>query len=184
MSSFQVQLMPYDLQNTLPIEIHCSGNRLNKHSIELSYVIAGNIENIRFDTPADHPKRTDELWKKTCFEAFIKPDDTSSYWEYNLSPSGNWAIYGFRDYREEQFDELSLSIPAIQFDRQGEQITLRSQIPLPEPLIKKNLNFGLSAVVQDINGDIYYYALQHTKSQPDFHAHDSFSIAMSAWPQP
>ena len=42
--------------------------------------------------------RTDELWRTTCFEAFVRTD--GGYVEYNLSPSGAWAAYRFDGYRE------------------------------------------------------------------------------------
>ena len=49
---------------------------------------------------------------------------------------------------------------------------------MPSVLIGKNLKIGLSTVVQDKNGDIYYYALKHTKDQADFHAAESFTVAI------
>ena len=50
--------------------------------------------------PRDEPGRADELWRTTCFEAFLKPMGQSSYTEWNFAPSGDWASYAFSDYRE------------------------------------------------------------------------------------
>jgi hypothetical protein len=44
--------------------------------------------------------RADALWKHTCFEAFIAPADAAGYYEFNFSPSLDWAIYRFSAYRE------------------------------------------------------------------------------------
>src|SRR5689334_3335291 len=55
----------------------------------------------RFVIPAvGQPERTDELWKTTCFEAFLRPLGETSYLEWNFAPSGQWASYEFSDYRD------------------------------------------------------------------------------------
>ena len=41
--------------------------------------------------PVAEPERTDELWKTTCFEAFLRPLGQRSYREWNFAPSGQWA---------------------------------------------------------------------------------------------
>jgi len=75
---------------------------------------------------------------------------------------------------------IELLIPEIAIDThfQPNQFLLKSSIPLPQPLFDENLKIGLSSVVQDINGDIYYYALSHEKEQADFHAAGSFSLEL------
>lgn len=172
---FQSKLAPFDTGNILPVEINCSG-KLDKNSIDITFTATGLLENISFDSPSKHPRRTDNLWQKTCFEVFVKNADSAKYWEYNLSPSLNWAIYGFENYREGKFDELSLPKLPVDTSFQPNLFLLKSDLPLPAPLIGKNLKIGLSVVVQDKNGDIYYYALKHTKVQADFHDAESFTI--------
>ena len=44
--------------------------------------------------------RADELWRTTCFEAFLRPVGGESYVELNLSPSERWNAYDFDRYRE------------------------------------------------------------------------------------
>ena len=46
------------------------------------------------------PARTDELWRSTCFELFLRFDDDERYVEFNFSPSTRWAAYAFDGYRE------------------------------------------------------------------------------------
>ena len=45
------------------------------------------------------PERTDGLWEATCFELFLL-DANGGYFEFNFSPSGQWAAYRFDAYRE------------------------------------------------------------------------------------
>ncbi|NWN33423.1 hypothetical protein GY663_30040, partial [Klebsiella michiganensis] len=46
------------------------------------------------------PERTDGLWRRTCFELFIRPEGGEGYFEFNFSPSTQWAAYRFHGYRE------------------------------------------------------------------------------------
>ncbi|HEV7232636.1 MAG TPA: hypothetical protein VGN36_00225, partial [Sphingorhabdus sp.] len=42
--------------------------------------------------PEPHaPRRSDRLWETTCFELFIRRADGERYYEYNFSPSTEWA---------------------------------------------------------------------------------------------
>ena len=55
----------------------------------------------RFVIPgADEPGRKDELWRTTCFEAFLKPVAQDGYMEWIFAPSGDLAAFGFTAYRE------------------------------------------------------------------------------------
>src|SRR3954464_8994411 len=55
----------------------------------------------RFVIPeAAEPTRADELWRTTCFEAFLRPLGEENYREWNFAPSGQWATYEFSGYRE------------------------------------------------------------------------------------
>ena len=47
------------------------------------------------------PWRADELWRTTCFEAFLRPVGAEPYREWNFAPSGNWAAYDFSRHRED-----------------------------------------------------------------------------------
>src|SRR5262245_43514508 len=60
--------------------------------------LAGKPEELKVPEPAE-PARTDDLWKTTCFEVFLKPSLSKRYYEFNFSPSGLWAAYSFEDYR-------------------------------------------------------------------------------------
>lgn len=178
MTEFQSRLIPFDSHQQLPIDITCFGKLIGQSTLDIKFILSGNINDILIDPPVENSQRTDKLWEKTCFEIFIKSDESSSYWEYNLSPSSNWAIYGFSAYRQGKFDELSIDTIPIRASKEHKQLSLASQIPLPKSLFEQNLKIGLSSVVQDDKGDIYYYALTHVKSQPDFHADESFIVTV------
>ena len=187
MPDFQSSLVPFSNQEPLPVTIQCSGKMIKDHGIDLCFEITGDVSQIDFESTKSSPQRMDNLWQKTCFEVFIKSDNSASYWEYNMSPSKDWAIYGFTDYREGKFDELSIEDLPIQTMQQETLFTLQCFIVFPRALLNEKLNenlhkklkIGLSTVIQNSNGDIYYYALHHSKMEADFHDERSFTIEVS-----
>src|SRR5260221_5889916 len=53
--------------------------------------------------PAD-PRRADDLWKTTCFEAFLRDPGGEAYREWNFAPSAEWAAYDFTASRDGRTD--------------------------------------------------------------------------------
>src|SRR5918993_1310785 len=67
--------------------------------IAITYLIKGQIS--RLSLPAKSaPSRVDGLWQHTCFEAFISVKGAPAYREFNFAPSGEWAAYALKDYRD------------------------------------------------------------------------------------
>jgi hypothetical protein len=54
----------------------------------------------RFVMPEGNGVRRDQLWRTTCFEAFLRASGEDGYQEWNFAPSGDWAAYDFAGYRE------------------------------------------------------------------------------------
>ena len=82
-------------------------------AIVLRYVATGDIGLLRLPPPAA-PTRTDELWKTTCFEAFVKPGEGAGYYEVNVAPSTQWAAYRFDSYRDGMAPAFEFSDPRIE----------------------------------------------------------------------
>ena len=76
----------------IEVEVARSGTRF-----DLRYIARGRIKELLLP-PKAAPTRRDELWKHTCFEAFLGAGE-SGYVEVNLSPSNEWAAYRFTTYR-------------------------------------------------------------------------------------
>jgi hypothetical protein len=132
--------------------------------LEFRYVLAGNIGDVVVP-PHSLPARTDELWKSTCFEAFIETGD-ASYVELNFAPSGQWAAYSFDDYRE-GMRELDIVPPKISFANNRLVATV-------ELAARPGSALNLSAVIERGDGGRSYWALAHPEGRPDFHARDCF----------
>ena len=126
----------------------------------------------RFVIPeADEPSRTDELWKTTCYEAFLRETGGAAYQEWNFAPSGDWAAYAFNGYRD---GRAELDVGAPPYLRMEDNLTWWSLGATIAVEAGKNWDFNLSAVLEEKDGTKSYWALAHASDKPDFHAADCF----------
>lgn len=134
----------------------------------LRFVVEGEVDRIMWPVEADQG-RADDLWRHTCFEAFVTTDD--GYVEYNLSPSGRWASYRFDGPRAgmRRADEVA-TVEGL--DGASEMVALEARIELPHGALR----LGLSAVIESVDGEMSYWALAHPSTRPDFHHPDSFIL--------
>jgi hypothetical protein len=134
---------------------------------------------LRIPTPLP-PRAGDRLWQHTCFEIFIARR-MPSYHELNFSPSREWAAYAFSDYRNGAplaGDSLDPHIAVcISANRLELEATVRLQ-RLSPPLVAGKLSFGLSAVIEDAEGRLSYWALRHPPGKPDFHHPQAFALEL------
>lgn len=146
--------------------------------LKVFYVLVGELSQLRIPSPAV-PCRRERLWEHTCFELFIGAKNDAEYYEFNFSPSGDWAVYGFRDYREGELIEDDTLAPAISACQEAGTLELSAQIQLdrlPGLQLDVGLVVGLSAVIEDDAGRLSYWALRHPPGKPDFHHVDSFAL--------
>jgi hypothetical protein len=137
-------------------------------SLWLRFTAEGDVDRLAWPREAA-PERTDDLWRHTCFEAFVRTGE--GYREYNLSPSGAWASYAFDGYRSgmRPADEGAIVAP---LDLAADQVALEARIDLPPG----GGRLALSAVIEDLDGEKTYWALAHPSDKPDFHHPDSFVL--------
>ena len=183
MPSIVFKLVPFPGQNdNIQVQFDVSGSlQLYKTHIDISFQVTGNIESLQIPAKSLTPSRKDNLWENTCFEVFIAKPERADYWEYNISPSQNWAVFHFTEYRLSKNDELSIgNIDVTTHFTPPNQYTIQSQLPLVEALYAKNLQVGISTILQDREKTIYYYALAHQRQNPDFHVRDSFTLLLNA----
>ena len=107
--------------------------------------------------------RTDELWKWTCFEAFVRLPG-GRYVELNFSPSGQWAAYRFESYRSGMRAE-----PAeVEIFLDAGEPWLAVEAAVKCEALSAGSSLGLSAVIEERDGTSYW-ALGHPDGAPDFH---------------
>lgn len=117
-------------------------------------------------------ERLHELWKHTCFEAFIHAEHQESYYEINLSATGGWNAYEFQKYRTPQPPQQTEQLILLSFHR--EENLIEAQFEL------KNHQHvwwcSLTAVVELTDGKKLYFAVEHKGDRPDFHLKESFKL--------
>jgi hypothetical protein len=126
----------------------------------------------RFVIPeVDEPSRAGDLWKTTCFEAFLRESGNEAYQEWNFAPSGQWAAYSFSDYREEMAELEVRTPPYIRMEDNLTWWTLGATIAVEAG---KSWDINLTAVLEEKDGTKSYWALAHPAEKPDFHSPDCF----------
>ncbi len=163
---------------SLSVEVHTQAEGLRIH-----YSLQGHMAALRIPVPAA-PVPTDGLWQHTCFEAFVATDGEAAYREFNFSPSSQWAAYRFsaereRDAAAEARDRVLMTPPLIQLTPRSLTLTARvaaSALPRSPSV----LTLGLCAVIEERDGRLSYWALQHPAERPDFHHRDGRTLRLAA----
>ncbi len=152
----------------------------------LCYTMRGKISNVRMP-PLTAAARSDALWRHTCFEAFVGASSSAGYYEFNFAPSGQWAAYRFSGYRTGMCVAAEVEGPSIDVRANADVCTLQAKLDLKRlPVLPRQASrrLALSAVIEEIKGDISYWALVHPPGKPDFHHPDCFAHEFSAAAQP
>jgi hypothetical protein len=143
-----------------------------------NYSLHGDVGRVRMSGAAvGH--RADGLWQHTCFEAFIGARGVAGYYEFNFSPTLDWAAYQFTDYRAGMAPANLTHAPGLQVRRSSDQFELTATVHLDglTPLCDaRTLRLALAAVIEDQRGGLSYWALEHPPGEPDFHHPDSFTL--------
>ncbi len=176
--------LPFSLQpfpNDLPaIDIQIFGKVSRQDNIlKVDYQLTGNLTKIIVPRSTEKPARRNELWQTTCLEFFLGIAGDDRYWEFNLSPSGDWNIYSFDGYRQGMREETALTTLPFSSQIQPNLYGLSLKIDLAAIIAPKTpLDIAITAVIEDKNAIISYWALNHRSSEADFHQRDSFIISI------
>ena len=138
--------------------------------LRLAYTLSGNTAGLRIPATAK-PGPADGLWQHTCLEAFVSAEGEAAYREFNFSPSGQWAAYRFAGERQRDATTApDLPAPAIHRAITPTLLTLDVHLPRAAlPASALHLELALCAVIEEPDGSLSYWALQHPCERPDFH---------------
>jgi len=169
-----------DSQNHAVTELGVSAARAPGRKLLLEYSLAGNLTALRLPE-GNQVQRGERLWETTCFEAFVSAPGTAAYYEFNFSPSLEWAAYHFDSYRSGMRDAYCEEAPQIEVRRTGAGLILSAALTLELPDRTGNealWRVGISAVIEEVNGNKSYWALAHSTGKPDFHHSDCFALEL------
>jgi hypothetical protein len=147
----------------------------------LRYTVVGKITDLRLPRSADSA-RTDELWRHTCFEAFVRPPSGEAYFELNFAPSTQWAAYAFAAYRSGMRVADEVDTPFIEVQPGRDFYVLQASLDLERAHLPKDAvwQLGLSAVIEEESGALSYWALKHPPGRADFHHSDCFAFELAS----
>lgn len=162
---------PYVREFTVNVNSHGSGR------LTFRYRLEGDIDELQLP-PQRRSAHADGLWKQTCFEAFVRLPGTRGYFELNFSPSSEWAVYAFDDYREGMRPVSPPDAPKIVCRRHEDSLEANVDVELALPP-SPTLELAISAVLRDRHDTTCYWALAHPPGKPDFHHRDSYALKLA-----
>lgn len=149
--------------------------RCGDSGLVCDFRVSGDIDALHVP-PRIMAERLDDLWRRTCFEAFVRVEGQVSYHEINVSPSGDWAAYAFSDYREGMIN-AAVDPPIVTLSQSPTMLELGFVISLDLPP-DNAWQVGLSAVIEQASGNNSCWALRHAPGKADFHHDDGFALLL------
>jgi len=121
-----------------------------------------------------------DLWRHTCFEAFIAIEGEAGYHEFNFAPSGEWAVYECSDYRDGHLIADPRLEPQVLMASSNGTFELKASVRLDllsHAYARAPLRVAMTAVVEACDG-VSYWALHHSHEKPDFHDRSGFTLRL------
>ena len=155
--------------------------RGSDRQLRLLFRLAGRLGELALPGKAT-PEHTDGLWRHTCFETFIAPAAGGAYYEFNLSPSTQWAAYGFDGYRSGMRPLNQRVVGEVATEVVGEaELQLSAALDLsPLTALRGAWRLGLCAVIEAADGQLSYWALRHPPGRADFHHVEGFHMTLNS----
>jgi hypothetical protein len=176
-------LRPHPDSRTGPVvSLTVEAGRPTCGTLELRYVLTGAVEALLLP-PAAASARADDLWRHSCFEAFVRAPPAQAYFEFNFAPSRAWAAYRFDAYRAGMSAPAGLAPPRTQSHATDDAFELAVSLDLgslAELPAGAPWRLGLSAVIEQADGAKSYWALAHPPGKPDFHHAAGFVLDLDA----
>jgi hypothetical protein len=148
--------------------------------LRLHFLLTGELSRLR--VPARRTPRVGrDLWRHTCFEAFVGVEGASAYHELNFAPSGEWAVLAFRRYRDGGPLAGDVPTPEIVVRTTHDRLELDVRLALDRlspAYASAPLRLALAAVVEETSGAFSYWSLHHPAGKPDFHHADAFVLRL------
>lgn len=176
-----VELSPHPATPCAAIRrVYAQAQRLAGDRLRLEFVAEGDVASLL--VPQRHVGgRCDGLWQHTCCEAFLRRDGSAGYYELNLAPSTDWAIYGFRAYRELATLVDDAQVLSIVSSADAARLLLSVEVDLARldaSFVGVALEIGLSAVLEERSSTLSYWSLHHPPGEADFHHRDAFVVQL------
>ena len=178
MRQTKFELIPF-VNKTAP-QIQITGSIVRQQNfLKVKYQLSGNLSTIIIPSPTQVPSRKYDLWEHTCCELFLRLKNTTKYWEFNLSPTGDWNVFYFADYRHSITEEMAIASLPFKVFQTSESLQIGLNIDLSKFMPAESaLDVAITTVVENQARELSYWALSHPSSEADFHHQDSFTLCL------
>jgi hypothetical protein len=179
MNDQSFSLQPFPTTGQIP-DLKIAGNiTRNDNQLTIEYMLSGDIKKVAITPPSETPSRKHQLWQDTCFEFFIGIKNSPKYWEFNLSPAGDWNVYRFDGYRQGMQEEAALITLPFIVQQQADSLELTLDFDLDKIIpVEQTLEVAITTVIKHKDGEVTYWALTHQGTEADFHRRDSFILEL------
>jgi hypothetical protein len=163
-----------------------SGTLHRSGLLKLEYRMSAALDKVRLVPSTCHAQRRDELWRHTCFELFAGRDGEAAYCEFNITPAGDWAAYAFTGYRAARRDAVQRRVEVSTRASADGLLCVRAAPDLgaafeldATALATAGWRLNCTAIIEDLEGRLSYWAVHHPRAEPDFHDRQGFRIALA-----
>lgn len=111
--------------------------------------------------------RKQDLWKQNCFELFWKNPEGASYFEWNISPLGEWNLYEFSSYRKGMREVTAAQTPQVSSFLSQNGFELK--VTLPQAFPSKAVHVRPAVILYPKGGEALFFSNAHASERPDFH---------------
>lgn len=173
------KMQPFPSAKPIP-DLKIAGNIARQgNQFTIHYALLGDVKEVGLAAPSDTPARKHELWKDTCFEFFLGIKNSDRYWEFNLSPAGDWNVYHFDAYRQGMQEETAFTALPFSIQHLSDGLAIALDVEL-DKIVPANqaIEVGITTVIKHRDAEVSYWALTHEGTEADFHRRDSFIIAL------
>lgn len=186
---------PCAIVSSLSVRVDRLDRSADEHRIVCYYELEGDIDALQLPAPR-RSARGHELWRHTCFEAFVRAVGAREYLELNFSPSSEWAAYRFEDYRRGMAPISLQPPPRIVCRRREQRLEADVKVRLARSALagapagapagaagdpqdaRQSLQLAIAVVLEDLQQRLYYWALAHPSGQPDFHHEQGYVLTL------
>jgi hypothetical protein len=151
--------------------------------LQITWRLQGDLAKLVVPAPSgEPPARADGLWTHTCFELFLAAEGDAPYWEVNLAPNGAWNLYRLADYRQGLTPVADRDTMPFTVTREASLLQLTLDLLLPQELARAcrqaALRLGVTAVIEQKESTLSYWALAHGGPEADFHRRADFCLRL------
>ncbi len=166
----ELKLTPFETNFDYDITFYIKSNG---KSLQCSYIINGNITNLSLKEGRS-AKRKSFLWLDTCFEFFLKEENSPDYYEFNFSSNSDYNIFHFPDYRAPLAETNNFLVDSRMEIESENKIVFDFEIFPHIDVSGKEFTFLASVVLNTNDNKVSFWAVDHADPKPDFHDSNTY----------